>query len=278
MLRLLDSLRWYGAKQRLVFPRAWFRGGRCQVSTIQGPEDFPANTRAYERIAAVWNDYVGGSSLPYHCFLPAAARHYGLPPLRSILELACGTGPLTRRLAEQAERVVGLDASEPMLREARALTRNSNVQYVQHDFRDFSLGQTFDAAVSSGDSLNYVENLAELASVFRCVRQHLRAGGIFAFDVLNDARFRAMGGIKTLAFAKGEHFAVYYFYDPTRRVSESRVVYEGFIERHRRIPIEADDVRAAAREAELELVERFAGWGRQFYVLRSPGQQGRQAC
>jgi 2-polyprenyl-3-methyl-5-hydroxy-6-metoxy-1,4-benzoquinol methylase len=277
MLRLLDSLHWYWAKKRLASPPVSFQGSHCQVSTIHRPEDFPANARAYDRIAAVWNDYVERTTLAYHTFLPAAARHYGFP-LGSVLELACGTGTLTRRLAERTELVVGLDASEPMLREARAHTKNSNVRYVQHDFRDFSLGEMFDAAVSGGDSLNYVENLAELASVFRCVRQHLRAGGIFVFDVLNDAECRAMAHIKTLAFVNGDYFAVYYFYDPVSRVSESRAVLEGSIERHRRIPIEEEDVRVAAREAGLEFVEHFAGWGQQFYLLCRPGEPGHQAC
>ncbi len=57
------------------------------------------------------------------------------------------------------------------------------------------------------------------------------------------------------------------------------MVFADAVERHRRVPIEEDDVRRAAQEAGLEVVDSFSGsnyglYGshnsRRFYVLRLP--------
>src|SRR5256885_7308209 len=47
-------------------------------------------------------------------------------PMNAIVDLACGTGLLTRQLAAHADRVVGIDISEAMLRRARAFTAASH--------------------------------------------------------------------------------------------------------------------------------------------------------
>ena len=88
--------------------------------------------------------------------------------------------------------------------------------------------------------------------------------------------------MKLVAEVNDERFAVYYFYDPDKRVSKDRAVFDDAIEPHRRIPIEDDDVRAAAAAADLELMDYFSTprwpglfssyyYVRYFYVLRKRG-------
>jgi SAM-dependent methyltransferase len=155
----------------------------------------------------------------------------------------------------------------------------SNIRYVQGDFRDFHLDGTFDAAICGSDSLNYVNIPDELADVFRSVRRHLRPGGLFAFDVLDRSYFHQMTGTKIVAKVGEEQFELYSFYDPVTRVNEARVVYRGTVEGHRRVPIIEAEVVRAAREAKLECLEHFSRetynfsscmGERQFYVLRAP--------
>jgi SAM-dependent methyltransferase len=253
----------------------------------------PPNVKGYDKLAPLWDEYAGWFVPRYGRFLPAAGDYYGRP-IRAVLDLACGTGLLTRRFARRAESVVGLDASQAMLREARLRTTARNVRYVQGDFRDFSLECCFDAAICGSDSLNYVEEPAELAAVFACVSRHLRPGGLFIFDVLDGRAFRDLASIKVVAYAGGERFEIYYFYDPATRVSESRAVFRGLaeegrgstalkriVERHRRVPIEEGEVRRAAGEAGMEVTEHYSRrpWlylllrmaaARQFYVLQRP--------
>src|SRR5262249_36866272 len=147
-------------------------------------EEFPPDTEEYGRLAAFWDEY-GSTFVPaYGRFLAAVAAFHDFP-VRRVLDLACGTGLLTRQAAAHADAVTGLDRSEAMLRVARARTGGGKVRYVRGDFRDFSLPETFDAAVCGSDSLNYLHEPGELADVFGCVSRHLAPGGFFIFDVLD---------------------------------------------------------------------------------------------
>ena len=145
----------------------------------------PPDTQGYEKLAGLWNDFADWFVPGYGRFVPAAGVYYR-QPVRCVLDLACGTGLLTRQLAARVDCVVGLDASGAMLREARLRTTETNVRYVEMDFRNFELAESFDAVVCGSDSLNYLETAQQLADVFRCVERHLCAGGLFIFDVLDN--------------------------------------------------------------------------------------------
>jgi SAM-dependent methyltransferase len=270
-------LRWKLAQRRLAsviakIPPSHIRFSRKRHRACS--EDFPPNTNGYDVLASVWNDFAAWFVPDYGPFLKAAEVYYG-QPIRTVLDVACGTGLLSRRIAVWAKSVVGLDASEAMLRQARQRLGPTQVRYVQGDFRKFALGETFDAAVCASDSLNYVQTAGELTDVFACVGRHLRPGGLFVFDVLDHQGFRNLARRKTVATVDGRHFELYLFYDAGMRVSESCAVFGDIVERHRRIPIEEQDVRRSASQAGLQLAERFATLGflsyqRRFYVLRKP--------
>ena len=54
------------------------------------------------------------------------------------------------------------------------------------DARDFSLGRVFDGAYCVFESLNHVPDVEGLCLAFRCVREHLRTGAAFLFDLNRD--------------------------------------------------------------------------------------------
>jgi SAM-dependent methyltransferase len=241
-------------------------------------EDFPPNSGPYAQLAALWDPYTAWCALRYDRFLAAAECYYGFT-IQSVLDLACGTGLVSRQVARHGRSVVGLDCNFAMLQQARRLTSECNVCYVQADFRNFHLDQTFDTALCAGDSLNYVETQDELAQVFGCVRRHLRPGGIFVFDTLDDRFFSIWAGFKRVANVDGQSFVLYSFYNRDEGISESRVVVGDAVERHRRIPLEEADIRLAARNAGLNMAEHFSANNflllhrplvRQFYVLQAP--------
>jgi SAM-dependent methyltransferase len=281
-------LPWHLAKMRLAFNsvaypprhiRVFYRRHQSEA------ERFPPNADPYSKLATLYNEYAHWFLPLYGRFLVASGRYYRVP-VKSVLDLACGTGLVTRQVARRAESVVGLDASEAMLREARSRTTGNNVRFVQGDFRNFCLGDIFDAAVCATDSLNYLEKPRELAEVFGCVERHLRPGGLFAFDVYDRSFFWYVARKRAVVEVNGECFEWYNFYDYYRRVSETRVVLPGAVEPHRRIPLEKEDVRRAASEAGLEVAEHFSAKTylflfppvyrlyfypmRQFYLLRKP--------
>ena len=111
-----------------------------------------------------------------------------LPAGAAVLDICCGTGRFTAQVQDANFEVVGLDASEKMLRYARENV--PKVPLVLGDVRDFSLGRTFDAAYSVFESLNHIPDIPGLESAFACIRRHLRPGGLFVFDLNREDAFR----------------------------------------------------------------------------------------
>lgn len=98
-----------------------------------------------------------------------------LPPFRRALDLGCGTGRLTRALAQYG-RVVGIDASRAMLAQAQ---RENVLALAQGDafalpFADAS----FDAVVA----LRVVFHFADLEAVLSQVARVVAPRGVFVLD------------------------------------------------------------------------------------------------
>jgi SAM-dependent methyltransferase len=103
----------------------------------------------------------------------------------SVLDLGCGTGLYTRRLAQWgAARVVGIDVSEGMLATARAEEHEEplKIEYLHRDAAhpspkpDPALDGQFDL-VSSVYVLCYAATRGELAGFFTTARRSLSAAG-----------------------------------------------------------------------------------------------------
>ena len=100
----------------------------------------------------------------------------------SALELGCGTGEFSRRLAARARRVVAVDLSPEMIRVARDRSRGyDNIGLMVGDMTALALdGERFDC-VASLNTLHHVD--ARLA--LRAMRSLLRPGGmILIADIL----------------------------------------------------------------------------------------------
>ena len=98
-----------------------------------------------------------------------------------LLDLGCGTGHLTARLAERGWSVVGVDSSSAMV--ARARERYPDLELVHADARtlDEDLDDAFDAVFSNA-ALHWIPDRdqdAVLASVSDC----LRSGGQFVAEL-----------------------------------------------------------------------------------------------
>jgi trans-aconitate methyltransferase len=64
-----------------------------------------------------------------------------------ILDLGCGTGHLSAQIVEAGADVIGLDASEEMIRKARQ--SHADCEFVHADARSFSFEEPFDAVFSN---------------------------------------------------------------------------------------------------------------------------------
>ena len=113
--------------------------------------------------------------------------HAGLVPDRSltVLEIGCGIGRMTARLAEVYGRVVALDVSQVMLDQAaQALAGRDNVTYVLGSGSDLAgIDSASVDVVFSYIVLQHVPTVAGQLEYFRETRRVLRPGGAAAIQI-----------------------------------------------------------------------------------------------
>jgi len=114
-----------------------------------------------------------------HCF-----RRFARRPVKTVLDIACGTGPHLIRLARRGYRMSGLDLSPEtiaFLRE-RAAEERLDVGLHVADMTRFKLPRTVDAAICMQDSQGHLLTNAQLLAHLRSVARNLRRGGVYVFD------------------------------------------------------------------------------------------------
>lgn len=148
----------------------------------------PLEARQYGEVAAIYDALMTGS-VPHAAWLSRIekeARARGSSP-RSALDVACGTGIVTFRLAQRGYApLVGVDLSPAMIAIARtkAAAKNLPITFVVQNAAHLDLDGHFDLVVSLFDSLNYVLDPADLRAAFCQIFAHTTpGGGVFAFDL-----------------------------------------------------------------------------------------------
>lgn len=115
---------------------------------------------------------------------------------RSAIDLACGTGSVALLLAEEYDRVMGVDMSEEMLTVAfqRAVEQGKHLQFICQRLQEMALPRAVDLAVCALDGLDYILDPGDCQKAIRRVYKALNPGGIFIFDVNTPEKLRAMDG------------------------------------------------------------------------------------
>lgn len=93
---------------------------------------------------------------------------------QAVLEVACGTGRVAVRVAQEGGEVVGLDLSPAMLDVAQEKSAGmSNVRWVQGDMRSFELGETFGLVIIPGHSFQNILTADDQFACLGSIRRHL---------------------------------------------------------------------------------------------------------
>jgi len=113
-------------------------------------------------------------------------------PGERILDLGCGTGHLTAKIAEAGALVLGIDNSPAMIEQARQ--HYPHLSFELGDAQDFTAAGQFDAVFSNA----VLHWILEPEKVIAGVQKVLRPGGRFV------AEFGGKGNVRTIAAALEE--------------------------------------------------------------------------
>ena len=119
----------------------------------------------------------------------------GVQP-RTVVDLACGTGSVTKILARRGYDVTGVDMSEEMLTQAfeKVQDMEQPPRFICRKLQELYLPRGVDMAVCALDSLDYITDPADCAEAIRRTYKALNPGGIFIFDVNTPEKLQAMDG------------------------------------------------------------------------------------
>lgn len=115
--------------------------------------------------------------------------------VKTILDLACGTGTLTCMLAGRGYDMIGVDASAEMLSvaEQKSYGLFNKPMFLNQTMERLDLYGTVDAVVCTLDGINYVKP-EKLRDVFHRVHLFLEPGGVFIFDIHTPSMLKSLDG------------------------------------------------------------------------------------
>lgn len=119
-------------------------------------------------------------------FLEQVFKKFSNVPVKSILDLGCGTGLHTKELIKRGYEVVGLDLSKEMIEIAKK--RNPEAKFYVSDMSNFDLIKNegkFDVVICMFSALGYLTENSQLESFFKCCKNHLKENGLLILDVWN---------------------------------------------------------------------------------------------
>ena len=198
-----------------------------------------------------------------------------------VLELGCGTGKMTRLLAQAGYDMIGVDYSEEMLQIAREAAwgerepQNTDILYLLQDMREFELYGTVRAVVSVCDSLNYILKEEELLKVFRLVNNYLDPGGVFIFDLNTPYKYREILGENTICENREQGSFIWEnFYEEEEQVNQYELtlfirdrehtgLYRKYEETHVQRGYEAGRIEELLQQAGMEFIAAYDAFTRE---------------
>lgn len=192
---------------------------------------------AYDRFAEIYDQVMTGVDYEgWAEYIEELLRFHRFAP-RKIVDLACGTGNTTFPLARRGYQMAGVDAAPAMLARARekAARAGLDIPFYQQDLRELDLPEKYDLAICLYDSLNYILEGGELTRVFRRVREAVRPGGLFIFDMNSHYRLSHLEGLSHLeagtSLFKEEDFVLFWSNEYLTGPGIWQITLTGFLRR-----------------------------------------------
>lgn len=233
---------------------------------------------SYESFARVYDLFM--DNIPYEEWCEYLAGLLEDQGIREglVLELGCGTGNMTRLLAEKGYDMIGVDNSVDMLEIAmeKKEEEEQDILYLLQDMREFELYGTVRAAVSVCDSMNYIIEEEDLLEVFRLVNNYLDPGGIFIFDLNTEYKYEKILGDTTIAEDREDASFIWdNYYDPEEKINEydlalfipekkdGEILYRKYEETHYQKAYSLERVKELLLEAGMEYIAAYDAFTRE---------------
>ncbi len=139
------------------------------------------------------------------------------------LDIGCGGGWFTRAFTRAGYQMTGLDISPEMLdfAQATALKEGLRGEYLLGDIVKFQSPKKYDFATAINDCINYIPK-NKLQTAFKKVKNALKKGGIFLFDISSEKKYREKIA-NTVSVDDREEITYFSFNKPTEDGVEMEV-------------------------------------------------------
>lgn len=144
-------------------------------------------TKSFGEFAKYYDQIYRSKDYGGECdFLEEIFARYPEVPIKTILDIGCGTGGHAIPLHKRGYEVTGIDKSGDMILKARE--KAPEIEFRHGDVRTFLLpeGRLFDACISMFNVIGYITRKDDLLKAFRHIRTHLRNSSLFVFDIWNE--------------------------------------------------------------------------------------------
>lgn len=120
-------------------------------------------------------------------FIEQIFKTFSPKPVKTVLDMGCGTGSHAVPWVRRSFDVTGIDSSEVSVGIARNKAQQNGLKMDFHvmDIRDIHLNKTFDACTCMFAVMNYLTGNADIRSTLAGVRKHLKKDSLFVFDCWN---------------------------------------------------------------------------------------------
>ncbi|MDD4290961.1 MAG: class I SAM-dependent methyltransferase [Clostridia bacterium] len=125
------------------------------------------------------------------------------------LDLACGTGNITKEFVDKGKAVTGLDISADMLSIARK--KLPRTRFFLGNMENLNISGEYDFITCCCDGVNYIKQDG-LTSFFTKVRAKLTNGGMFAFDISSEYKLKNIIG-SNVFYNLGDEVNMYWLND-----------------------------------------------------------------
>ncbi|MFD0616974.1 class I SAM-dependent methyltransferase [Paenibacillus sp. GCM10027629] len=142
----------------------------------------------WEEIAEFWDDYLGEHSNRFHreIIRPKTEELLAVNEGQTILDIACGNGNFSRRLADLGAKVVAFDYSSKMIERAKSRSKDylNSIDYQVIDATNVDslteLGtERYDGAVANMALMD----IADITCLVKALEYMLKKNGAFVFSI-----------------------------------------------------------------------------------------------